>query len=76
MVSEYRFYTRFNSTTYNVSIFFLSLQLHSCYLELANYEKSYKYGKESYEAAIEAEDEVWQLNTSVLLAQSQGNCPI
>jgi len=42
-----------------------------CYLELANYEKSYKYGKESYEAAIEAADEVWQLNTSVLLAQSQ-----
>ena len=43
-----------------------------CYLELANYEKSFKYGKESYEAAMEAADEVWQLNTSVLLAQSQG----
>jgi len=31
-----------------------------------------EYGEKSLEAATEADDELWQLNASVLIAQSHG----
>ncbi|XP_070570632.1 outer dynein arm-docking complex subunit 4-like isoform X4 [Ptychodera flava] len=42
-----------------------------CYLELGNYEEAHSYGEKSMAAAQEANDDVWQLNASVLIAQSE-----
>ena len=44
-----------------------------CYLEMGEYETAEEYGEKSLAAAQEAKDEVWQLNATVLIAQSQGN---
>ena len=44
-----------------------------CYLEIGEYETSLDYGQKSFTAAEEAEDDVWQLNATVLIAQAQGN---
>ncbi len=43
-----------------------------CYLELGNHQEARDFGEKSLEAAREAEDNVWQLNASVLIAQSEG----
>ena len=43
-----------------------------CHLEMGNYKEARDYGEQSLEAAEEAEDEVWQLNASVLIAQADG----
>lgn len=47
-------------------------ELGRCYLETNKTEKAKEYGEKSYERAQAADDEVWQLHSSVLLAQSQG----
>lgn len=36
------------------------------------YSEARDYGEQSLSAAEEAEDEVWQLNASVLIAQADG----
>ncbi len=41
-----------------------------CQLELGNYEISKDYGRKSLECAERINDEVWQLNATVLIAQS------
>ena len=43
-----------------------------CHLELGNFSKAQDHGDKSLEAAREAEDEVWKLNATVLVAQAQG----
>eukprot|EP00118_Oscarella_pearsei_P004650 m.20179 g.20179 ORF g.20179 m.20179 type:complete len:532 (+) comp27985_c0_seq1:33-1628(+) len=42
-----------------------------CYLELKQYEDAHDYGEKSLAAAKEIKDDVWQLNASVLVAQSE-----
>ena len=46
-----------------------------CYLELGQYDVSMSYGEKSLAAADDAADDVWQLNASILMAQSQGESP-
>jgi len=41
-----------------------------CHLEMGSYDEARSYGEESLKTAEEAEDEVWQLNASVLIAQA------
>ncbi|XP_065052220.1 outer dynein arm-docking complex subunit 4-like isoform X2 [Rhopilema esculentum] len=41
-----------------------------CHFEMGEYDEARDYGEQSLEAAKEAEDEVWQLNASVLIAQA------
>ena len=36
------------------------------------YKKAYDFGEKSIQAAVEAEDDMWQLNATVLVAQAQG----
>jgi len=43
-----------------------------CHLETNNPTEAKEYGEKSLEAATEAADELWQLNASVLIAQSYG----
>ena len=43
-----------------------------CHLEMGKYDQAQEYGEKSLKAAQEADDGVWQLNASVLVAQSQG----
>ncbi len=43
-----------------------------CHLELGNYSDAKDFGEQSFEAALEADDAVWQLNASVLIAQADG----
>ena len=43
-----------------------------CQLELGNYNDAKEYGEKSLTAAKEAEEDVWTLNATVLVAQSQG----
>ena len=50
-----------------------------CHLEMGNYDEARDFGEQSLGAAEEADDEVWQLNASVLIAQADGktqNCMI
>lgn len=42
-----------------------------CYLEIGKYREAKEYGEKSLAAAVEAEDDIWQLNGSVLIAQSE-----
>lgn len=42
-----------------------------CYLELGKFQEARDFGEKSLEAAREAEDNIWQLNASVLIAQSE-----
>lgn len=44
-----------------------------CYLELKEHEEAKVYGEKSLEAAETAQDDQWQMNASVLVAQAQGN---
>ncbi|KAK2191054.1 hypothetical protein NP493_60g01047 [Ridgeia piscesae] len=41
-----------------------------CYLEIDKFEEAKDFGERSKKSAMEAEDEVWQLNASVLIAQA------
>ena len=43
-----------------------------CYLEQELFERAHEYGTKSMGAAEEACDGVWQLNASILIAQSEG----
>ena len=43
-----------------------------CHLELGNYSKALSFGEESLEAAHRADDDVWVLNATVLVAQAEG----
>jgi hypothetical protein len=43
-----------------------------CYLELDNAEKARDYGERSLAAAELADDRMWQLHASVLIAQAEG----
>ena len=49
-------------------------ELGRCYLETDKIEKARDYGEKSYSYAESANDEVWQLHSSVLIAQAQGVC--
>lgn len=49
-------------------------ELGRCYFANGQIDKSLDYGEQSYEHAQTADDEVWQLHSSVLIAQSQGVC--
>ncbi|XP_021361943.1 tetratricopeptide repeat protein 25-like [Mizuhopecten yessoensis] len=42
-----------------------------CYLEINKFEKARDYGEKSLTAAEEAEDPMWQLQATVLIAQSE-----
>jgi len=41
-------------------------------LEQGKHQEARDYGEKSLNAAKEAEDDVWQLNASVLVAQAEG----
>ena len=43
-----------------------------CHLELKNYQDAKEFGQKSLAAAQEAEDQVWQLNATVLVSQAEG----
>ena len=43
-----------------------------CYLELGSSDKAKEYGEKSLSEAKKAEDDVWQLNATVLIAQAEG----
>jgi len=43
-----------------------------CHLELGNFEEAEEYGEKSLGSAEQAQDTQWQLNATVLKAQSQG----
>ena len=42
-----------------------------CHLEIGDYEIARDYGKKSLECSKKINDEVWQLNATVLIAQSE-----
>ena len=50
----------------------LNHEIGRCYLEKGKYDAAKDYGDKSMSAAQEAGDKVWQLNASVLIAQSLG----
>ncbi len=43
-----------------------------CYLEIGKFDQAKDYGERSKKSAMDAEDDVWQLNASVLIAQAHG----
>jgi tetratricopeptide (TPR) repeat protein len=43
-----------------------------CYLEQKNYQDALECGQRSLKSAQEAKEQVWELNATVLIAQSQG----
>ena len=43
-----------------------------CHLELGHYSQARDYGERSLDAAKSADDDVWNLNATVLIAQCQG----
>lgn len=42
-----------------------------CHLEIGDYEVAKDYGRKSLECSEAISDEVWQLNATVLIAQSE-----
>ena len=46
-----------------------------CHLELEHFVEARRYGEKSLANAEEAQDNEWQLNASVLIAQANGNTP-
>ena len=45
-----------------------------CYLELEDYERAIEYGEKSMAFAREAEDDKWQMNANILVAQGAFKC--
>ena len=43
-----------------------------CHLEMGNYDDAHDFGEKALAAAHEAKDQVWELNSSVLIAQAEG----
>lgn len=43
-----------------------------CHLEMNHASEAKQYGEQSLEAAVDAGEELWQLNASVLIAQCHG----
>ena len=43
-----------------------------CHLELKYYQDAKEFGQKSLAAAEQADDKVWQLNATVLVAQAEG----
>ena len=43
-----------------------------CYFELSQWQEAKEYGEKSLTAARDAEDKMWQLNASIMIAQSEG----
>ena len=43
-----------------------------CHLETGNYDDAHDFGEKALAAAHEARDQVWELNSSVLIAQAEG----
>jgi len=46
-------------------------ELGRCCLELGQFSEASTYGEQSLEAAVSAEDDNWQINSSVLIAQAE-----
>jgi tetratricopeptide (TPR) repeat protein len=42
-----------------------------CHLEMGNYDDAHDFGEKALAAAHEAKDQVWELNSSVLIAQAE-----
>ena len=49
-------------------------ELGRCHLELGNHGEARDYGEKSLTAAGDAQDHLWQLNASVLVAQAESKC--
>ena len=51
-------------------------ELGRCQLELGNLSEAREFGEKSLAAANESQDQMWQLNASVLIAQAESkfNC--
>lgn len=52
-------------------------ELGRCCLELGKFSEAASYGEQSLESATQANDDNWQINSSVLIAQAEGlsdNC--
>ena len=47
-------------------------ELGRCCLELGKFADASSYGEQSLDAASQASDENWQINSSVLIAQAEG----
>jgi hypothetical protein len=45
-------------------------ELGRCYQQLEQYDKSLVHGQQSHDAAVETDDQVWQLNALILVAES------
>lgn len=52
----------------------LQHEIGRCYLEQKNYRDALDCGQQSLASAKEAQEKVWELNATVLIAQSQGMC--
>ena len=50
----------------------LNYEIGHCYFEDGQLERAREYGEMALESAREADDHLWQLNTTVLLAQILG----
>lgn len=46
-------------------------ELGRCQLELGNYNEARELGEKSLTAANDSQDQMWQLNASVLIAQAE-----
>jgi len=64
------FKQRMNSTKHPLEQTWLYHEIGRCYLELNDYKQSLQFADMSQSAARQAEDQTWQLNATVLLAQS------
>ena len=47
-------------------------ELGRCCLELGRFSDAASYGEQSLESATQANDDNWQINSSVLIAQAEG----
>ena len=47
-------------------------ELGRCQLELGNYSSAMQHGRTSLSAAVDAKDQMWELNAYMLIAQCQG----
>ena len=57
----------------NLESAWLYHELGRCCLELENYAQAIEYGEKSNNSADLAEDENWKINSSVLIAQAEGD---